>query len=114
MQETFAFAASLEDCTVETEINESFGGYRLQRSDRVVALAEAALSRCGYDVRTALSGGGTDGNVFNGRGVPCVTLSNGMTEIHTPDEHIAVADLDAMVDVTLALVDLALADAPRP
>jgi hypothetical protein len=30
-----------------------------------------------------------------------------MAEIHTPDEHIAVADLEGMVDVTLALVDAA-------
>jgi len=30
-----------------------------------------------------------------------------MAEIHTPDEHIAVADLDAMVEVTLALLDAA-------
>jgi hypothetical protein len=32
-----------------------------------------------------------------------------MAEIHTSDEHIAVADLDAMVEVTLALVDAARA-----
>jgi acetylornithine deacetylase/succinyl-diaminopimelate desuccinylase-like protein len=30
-----------------------------------------------------------------------------MTEIHTPDEHIAVADLDAMVEFTLTLLDTA-------
>jgi hypothetical protein len=30
-----------------------------------------------------------------------------MSEIHTPDESIAVADIDAMVGVTLALVDAA-------
>jgi acetylornithine deacetylase/succinyl-diaminopimelate desuccinylase-like protein len=30
-----------------------------------------------------------------------------MMEIHTPDEHIAVADLERMVDATLALVDVA-------
>jgi len=36
-----------------------------------------------------------------------VNLANGMAEIHTPDEHIAVADLDAMVEVTLALVEAA-------
>jgi hypothetical protein len=30
-----------------------------------------------------------------------------MTDIHTPDERIAVADLDGMVEVTLALVDVA-------
>jgi acetylornithine deacetylase/succinyl-diaminopimelate desuccinylase-like protein len=31
-----------------------------------------------------------------------------MTDIHTPDEHIAVADIEGMVDVTLALIDAAL------
>jgi di/tripeptidase len=47
--------------------------------------------------------------VFNERGRQCLNLANGMAEIHTPDEHIAVADLEAMVEVTLALVDAALA-----
>ena len=46
-------------------------------------------------------------NVFNGKGLPCVNLANGMTDIHTPDEHIAVDDVERMVDVTLALVDAA-------
>ena len=32
-----------------------------------------------------------------------------MTAIHTPDEHIAVSDLEGMVDVTLALIDAARA-----
>jgi tripeptide aminopeptidase len=54
-----------------------------------------------------LSGGGADANVFNERGLACVNLANGMTEIHTPDEHIAVADLDAMVEFTLTLLDTA-------
>ncbi len=36
-----------------------------------------------------------------------MNLANGMTDIHTPDERIAVADLDGMVEVTLALVDAA-------
>ncbi len=30
-----------------------------------------------------------------------------MTDIHTPDERISVADLERMVDVTLALVEVA-------
>ncbi len=39
----------------------------------------------------------------------CVNLANGMARIHSSDEHIAVADLERMVDVTLALVDAARA-----
>jgi di/tripeptidase len=45
--------------------------------------------------------------VFNERGLQCLNLANGMTDIHTPDERIAVADLHEMVEVTLALVDAA-------
>lgn len=109
MLDAFGFAASLADCTVETEVSETYAGYRFSRDHRVVVLAEAALGRCGYAVRPALSGGGADANVFNARGLPCLNLANGMTAIHTPDEHIAVADLEGMVDVTLALIDAARA-----
>ena len=53
------------------------------------------------------SGGGADANVFNAAGLPCVNLCNGTAEIHTADEHITVADLEAMTEVTSQLIDLA-------
>lgn len=107
MLESAAFAASLAECEVESEVRPSFPGYRFKESDRPVRLAAEALRRAGYAPSYALSGGGADANVFNARGLECVNLANGMAEIHTPDEHIAVADLDGMVEVTLALVDAA-------
>ena len=70
-------------------------------------LAVDALTRTGHTPSLGLSGGAADANVFNGKGLACVNLANGMTDIHTPDEHIAVDDLERMVDVTLALVDVA-------
>jgi tripeptide aminopeptidase len=112
MLDTFAFAASVSDCTVETEVRAQYRAYRFESSDTPVALAAAALRAAGFEPRFTLSGGGADANVFNERGLPCVNLANGMAEIHTPDEHITVADVDAMVDVTLALVDGALGAAP--
>jgi tripeptide aminopeptidase len=107
MLETFAFAASLADCEVETSVKKSYRGYRFKRDDLVVQLAAAALERSGHAPTYGLSGGAADANVFNERGLPCLNLANGMKAIHTPDEHIAVDDLDAMVEVTLALVDAA-------
>jgi tripeptide aminopeptidase len=107
MLESAAFAASLADCEVESEVRPSFPGYRFRENDEPVRLAATALERCGYTPSYALSGGGADANVFNARGLQCVNLANGMMEIHTPDEHIAVADLEGMVDVTLALIDVA-------
>jgi tripeptide aminopeptidase len=107
MLESAAFAASLADCEVESEVRPSFPGYRFRESDPPVRLAAEALERAGYTPSYALSGGGADANVFNARGLQCVNLANGMMDIHTPDEHIAVADLEGMVEVTLALVQAA-------
>jgi tripeptide aminopeptidase len=107
MLESVTFAASLEDCQVETEVHKSYSGYRFKRDDAAVRIASSALERSGYEPSFTLSGGAADANVFNERGLACVNLANGMAEIHTPDEHIAVSDLERMVDVTLALVDVA-------
>ena len=109
MLDVFSFAATSCDCEVETETRKDYRGYRFKRDDDVVVHAAAALARCGYEPTYALSGGAADANVFNERGRRCVNLANGMTDIHTPDERIAVADLSAMVDVTLALIEGALA-----
>ena len=107
MVDTITFAAGLAECEVEIRWEDATG-LPLQagrpagaaRADRV--RAAPAASR-----RFILSGGGADANVFNERGLQCVNLANGMTDIHTPDERIAVADLEEMVEVTLALVDVA-------
>jgi tripeptide aminopeptidase len=109
MQDAITFAAGVAECDVETTARKSYRGYKFAKSDRAVALAAEALQRCGHEVVYELSGGAADANVFNERGLECVNLANGMADIHTPDEHIAVADLEAMVDVTVALVDAALA-----
>jgi tripeptide aminopeptidase len=109
MLDTFAFAASVTECTLETEVSETYQGYRFRDGDPIVQLARTALARCGHEFVPTLTGGGADANVFNAKGLPCLNLANGMMEIHTADEYIAVADLDSMVEVTLALVDAARA-----
>jgi len=97
----------VSDCTVETEVHGQYLGYRFRPDDLPVTLAANGLRRAGYEPSTGWSGGAADANAFNAKGLACVNLSNGMAEIHTPDEHIAVDDLDAMVEVTLALIDAA-------
>jgi tripeptide aminopeptidase len=109
MLEACNFAASLTGCEVEVGVSQWYQGYRFQRGDEAVRLAHAALERTGREPHYGITNGGADANVFNQRGLACVNLSNGMADIHSPDEHIAVADLEGMVDVTLALLDEARA-----
>jgi len=107
MTDSLTFAASVAECEVTIELDDKYRAYRFREDDLGVRLAFEALAACGFEPRGVHAGGGADGNVFTARGRPCVNLANGMTRIHSADEHIAVADLEAMVDVTLALVDAA-------
>ncbi len=109
LTETATFAAALEECEVATEVSRSYRGYRFKRDDVPVRLAREALERTGFEPRYVLSGGAADANAFNARGLACLNMANGMAEIHTPNERVSVADLEAMVEVTLALVDAARA-----
>src|SRR3954465_13224273 len=67
MQDAITFAAGVAECDVGTKVRKSYRGYRFAKSDRAVALAVAALTRCGHEVSFELSGGAADANVFNER-----------------------------------------------
>ena len=105
MLDICAFAASEAECTMESVARKDYRGYRFAKNERVVELAAGALARCGHEVRYGLSGGAADANVFNERGLRCVNITHGVYDFHSPNERVAVADLDAMVDLTVALVE---------
>jgi tripeptide aminopeptidase len=105
MLDVCAFAANEAECEMQSESRKSYRGYRFAKSEEVARLAEGALTRCGHEVRYGLSGGAADANVFNERGLRCLNLTHGVYDFHSPNERIAVVDLEAMVDVTVALVE---------
>jgi tripeptide aminopeptidase len=109
MLDACAFAASETECELQSELRKTYRGYRFAKGDDVVRLAEEGLGRCGFEARYGLSGGAADANVFNERGLRCLNLTHGVHDFHSPDERIEVADLEAMVGVTVALVEAARA-----
>ena len=50
MLDTFAYAASVAECTLETEVSETYQGYRFKDGEPIVQLAATALERCGYEL----------------------------------------------------------------
>jgi tripeptide aminopeptidase len=105
--EAFQDAANEPDCQCDLDftIERSFIGYRLGEDEPAVAAALAALEASGYEPKLVLSGGGSDANAFRAKGFPCVNLANGTQNPHQSSERVAGADLEAMLNVTFALID---------
>ncbi len=105
MLDAFAWAATEGECDLEMRVRDHFTGYALSEDAPQVQMAARALEAVGITPRFEASGGGSDVNALLVNGFPAVNLCNAMTDVHTPDERIRVADVERMVDVTLAIID---------
>ena len=75
-----------------------------EAGDAIVAHLEAAAAACGLTPRHATSGGGADANILGTKGADAITLGIGMTNFHSVDEYIEVADLEAMARYVEAII----------
>jgi tripeptide aminopeptidase len=102
--EACAWGASEHGCDVDVRVEEVFRGYRIPNDSKALALAEEGLRRAGHEpVRTSI-GGGSDANALRVAGFDCVLLANGPNDVHTSNERVAAADLDAMLEVCEGIV----------
>jgi tripeptide aminopeptidase len=100
-------AASEADCDVETAVQRHFQGYRLARTAPVVEVASEALRGRGIEPVYINTGGGSDANALIAAGLPMLNVANGTERNHEPTESVTVDALEQMLDVTLAIVEMA-------
>lgn len=75
---------------VEIDVREAFRGYRHEAGSPLLAIGAEAAARAGLSPRLAEGGGGSDGNVFNARGLPALTLGVGFEDAHSPLERMSL------------------------
>jgi tripeptide aminopeptidase len=107
MVDALHLGAARAACDVQVDVVTEYRAFRLPDRAPVVELARAALRSLGLDPHTHTSGGGSDANVFNARGVPTVNLDCGMMRVHAPEEHITVDDLVLLARLAAAMILLA-------
>jgi tripeptide aminopeptidase len=95
---------------VDVHVARLFVGYRQRPDDPAVVIAADALRARGYTPTYVATGGGSDANALMERGgPPVVNLANGTERNHEPGERVSDTALEAMLDVTYALLDAAAA-----
>ena len=91
----------LHTARAETRVERDYDRLDLPVDAPIVRLTERAAANLGKPFTTRATGGGSDANVLNGRGLAC-----GMREIHTVNEWIDVKDMVATTELLLETVRL--------
>jgi tripeptide aminopeptidase len=109
MDEAMHGAASELEGRVDVRWTKEYDGFLYSPEDPRVEFVASACRQAGAEVRMFHTGGGSDGNIFTGHGIPTLVLSSGMTNVHSLQESLRVDDLERLADVVEALLTAAVA-----
>ncbi len=72
---------------------EEYTSFRIDDNDPFLGYLEEVFTKCGIAPSRVLTGGGSDANIFNHRGITALNISTGMQKVHSIAEEISVRDL---------------------
>jgi tripeptide aminopeptidase len=98
---------------IEAVVTRSYRPTRIPDDHALVALARRAAEGLGRPMRTKISGGGSDANIFFAHGIPLGILGTGMREIHTLREHVRLEEMVRAAELLVEIIRLFAAEA-RP
>ncbi len=89
---------------VRIDHKRHYSAYNIDPSAKVVQVAQTASRNLGLEPTLRTTLGGSDANVYNAKGVPCIVVATGMDKIHTHDEFISRRDLVDTARLTLEIL----------
>lgn len=110
--QTRSMVAALEDTArangtrADVVVETIYPDFRLGDQDRVVMIAARAARQLGLTPRLVKTGGGSDANIFNNRGIAVANLGIAMQKVHTTDEYIRSEDLVSNARYLLEIISV--------
>lgn len=98
MINTFEAAAEKHGAQVDIVSTRAYNAYSIDDNDPLVASVKDAFVANDIEPKTQPTGGGSDANNFNEKGVKTVNLSTGMAKVHTTEEFITIADMTSITE----------------
>ncbi|MGF1720748.1 M20/M25/M40 family metallo-hydrolase [Vibrio kyushuensis] len=93
MVETFQAAVDKHGAEMELDSKRAYNAYVIAEDHPHIATIMQSFEAIGVDPQAKPTGGGSDANNFNEKGLTTVNLSTGMAKVHTTEEFITVDDL---------------------
>jgi tripeptide aminopeptidase len=88
---------------LQTIVKEDYPLMQVPDASPLVTTAISAGKTLGRELRVVSTGGGSDANIFNDKGIETVILGIGMSNVHTTDEFIT---LDDMIQTAALLTEI--------
>ncbi len=93
MKDCFVQAAEKFGGQFEFDYEVEYPAYNLPTDSGIISIMKSAAADCGIEFEAIVTGGGSDTNIINSKGIEAVDLSIGMTNVHSVKEQISIKDM---------------------
>ena len=99
MVEAFETAAGRHGARLDLEVSPMYAAFKIPDDAPLAQQLSAGTRAFGREPLLISTGGGSDANILNGRGIQSVAFSTGMEEVHTTNERIDLRDMVLCADI---------------
>jgi len=104
MVECLEETATRYGATLELDVQKMYEPYHYQENDEIVEFVAGICRQIGVKPFPASTGGGSDANIYNARGIKTLNLGCGVTNAHTLQECIKIEDLVKLTELAYAMM----------
>jgi tripeptide aminopeptidase len=104
MIETFEKSAKTFGAEVEIESTRAYNAFVIEEEHPHIQDVKSAFVNIGLTPQTKGTGGGSDANNFNEKGLTTINISTGMSKVHTTEEFIAISDMVKVTDFIIEYI----------
>ncbi len=91
--ETARAIAEKNHARINIEEHEEYKAFRIGSENPFLKYLSGVFRKCSIEPVLVATGGGSDANIFNQRGITAVNISTGMQKVHSTEEYISIKDL---------------------
>lgn len=88
----------------EMQIIADYPALKIPPDAPVLKRLQKGADTAKIDVKQIVAGGGSDANIFCGKGLPTAIIATGMNKVHTIDEQLDLGDLTCLTELLLGIV----------
>ncbi|MBE9502764.1 MAG: M20/M25/M40 family metallo-hydrolase [Proteobacteria bacterium] len=92
---------NVDGARLDVEVSLDFPLMHLDKESPPVKLAQRAAMKLDRVLNLIVGGGGSDANIFNGKGIEMAIMPTGMTDVHTNAENIKIDDMVITAELLL-------------
>ena len=105
MVDTIEEAAKDYKSKVDIRVENIYPVFTVAEDEAILEVIKKAMEKTNLKYHPTSTGGGSDTNIFNGKGIKTVTLGIGMKNAHSVDEYIAVDDIIKSAELVVGIIE---------